>query len=279
MDDKGYPYPLYSLDLLAGDARAPEPRYFLPAEDGRLVISPALRRRGANLSCAALRDAVDLALVHHDVHLRTLGSLGLDEAWADAMRHWSKLLLEEDRRRLDLQARQRLGALQRGADLERAWALRGRLLLAAEMADVAPLLPGREASRCQEPVALRTLGPVVARLQEPALAARLARCGFGAEHVAELAAALRRLSTARDEAAALEPERQEHSDRTVVLRGALLGDLALLCRAAARALPPGTGGALQLGALQRGATGRGFPGAAAVRGAARGHRRAASESP
>lgn len=233
MRDKGYPFPLYSLDLVLHQATPLDDlRFSLPAPGGRLQVRRWLRRRGEHVSTADCQEAAlrALALQRGEPALRRCG---FDEAWAEALRHWLRRLEAptEERWRQEVEARE--AQAQGSAAQAELAALWRRLALAARMARSGGLLPadprGSEARRR----ALREAGQRLGG--DGALQALLAEHGFGAPQRRRLAAVLAALeeSAARGEQAGA--ARRACAEELAVLRGALLGDVAWLRGALASA--------------------------------------------
>lgn len=198
MVEKGYPFPLYSLDVLgAGQAPLDEERYALPAAAGRLVIAPALRRRGEEVGTAACEELAALGLSRQRLGAAPLSALGFDGDWAAGLRYWRRRMVEQQRL---------CGAID--AEIDEAAAQRRRRIEEATLLWGPPLPLGRPA-----------------------------RCGPALGHRAQ-AEALRAAAEA-DRAEAEHRRRQEEAQaRLAVIRGALLGDLAMLFRAPSAVLLP-----------------------------------------
>lgn len=266
MLDKGYAFPLHTLALLRPDEAPPdEPRYVVPAPEGRLATQPALRRRGATLPSDACERAAAIALRLRACAAGDFAAWGFDEAWAAALRHWLRRLWAEEDGRTQLEVDVLEHTRRRRAARSCAEGLARRLQIAAALASVD--LP-RERSSRGELAVLDELGRLLARLDDPLIREALGRAGFGAEHAAQLAEACAWLAPARQRADEIARARQAHSDRIVVLRGALFGDLGRLCRAAPAVLPQPQAAALRIERLfalrrRRSAEDRDRPGPAA----------------
>lgn len=239
MADKGYPFPLYSLDFIPHDATPlDEARYSLPVLGGRLQVRPSLRRLGACTTTEDCRHAVQRGLAHHRRAISTLASHGFGPDWAAALEHWQAALRPPMEARWRLEVELHEAELGRAACLTELRLLLRRLALAARMARQQGLLPAGRLRSTES--LLRLLDPVTQRLAaggEP-LAALLAAHGFGPAQRQRLEEARAHIGPLMVQVQRLRAERQAESDRLAVIRGAILGDLALLCRVAAQALGP-----------------------------------------
>ena len=78
MIEKGYPHPLYSLDLLPHAAvLEDEPRYGILLAQGRLVVRAELRRRAADHSVLAIDHLVGTALAYERLSPRSFADFGV----------------------------------------------------------------------------------------------------------------------------------------------------------------------------------------------------------
>ncbi|MCS6913826.1 MAG: hypothetical protein NZ890_11370 [Myxococcota bacterium] len=237
MLNKGYDHPLYSLDLLGpGEAPPEDGRYAVPVPQGRLVVRGALRRRALTVRTEACERAVAIVLGHHATAPEAFAAYGLDQAWAGSMRHWLQRLWQEEatRQRLHLELHQL--RRQRQAALQQAYDLWQRLRLSAELAGLGSQLVGR-APAAELPL-LEALRGVHRRLQDPGLQGLLADHGFGPPWLAQLGRVLAWLEPTRQTLRELEARLRCQGDVIQVLRGALLGDVARLCRVAPLVLLP-----------------------------------------
>lgn len=238
MQDKGYDRPLYSLDLLKGPASPPEDDvYALPVAQGRLVVRPTLRRQGMRAMTAACVDVVDARLAYFPYAQEEFSRFGLDAAWIDHMNSWCDQVKALERERtqrahwheIDRHFRKELPACAQG--------LWSRLRLASAVSGLgSTLIEGRmPQGRLQLLEVLRT---VSLRLSDEVIAARLSPHGFGPGEREALAELQRRLRAALD--GDEEHARQQRVLRGAisVIRGALLGDLALFIRVGRAAFPP-----------------------------------------
>lgn len=249
MLDKGYDFPLHSMDLLGpASLGADEARFTVPVPQGRLRVAPALRRRGARLSTGACEDAVALALAQRALAPRAFLRFGFDEAWAAAMRHWRREMMAQH-----VRAQLRAAQAQDGGTrplVEAGRRLLGRLSLSAQLAGLGGLLTAGRPP-WQAAALLGALGEAERRARAHAEA--LERRGFGPEELGELGALLPQLAAA----VAARPGRRlaqgEETARLLTLRAALLGDATLLGRVARQALPQRQHRRLSLRRLLRGA--------------------------
>jgi hypothetical protein len=236
MHDKGYGFPLYSLDLIAEEAApADEPRYFYRVPEGRLVVRPALRRRAGDVPTGRVDDAVAVALSRHGLHPHAFARHGFTEAWARGMAHWRRLMIDQQRLRHTRQAELDLANEARRELMRRAQRMWGRLSLASRLAG----LPGM-VLRGRAPQAGAAL---CAALEQAAARAReheapLARHGFAAEEQAGLASLLSALRTSLSSGREPAWKKEEAACGLVVLRAALLGDVSLFVQAAPEVLLP-----------------------------------------
>jgi hypothetical protein len=230
MIDKGYPHPLFSLDLINhGDSFADNGRYSIPVNQGFLVISKPLRVRAQNRTADATTVSLFHALSYHALDVAGFAAYGLDKEWADNMQYWNQRLHEKDSDRGQLVTTQQLATIDRKArfaDARRLWA---RLSLAARMAGRPGTLTSGAAPQGMVAL-LDALQKVQPRAKEQA--ALLALHGFGPEQQADLAAAIAALQKQHEEASANGDSRRQMSDRLIVIRGAILGDLCRLSQAA-----------------------------------------------
>lgn len=235
MLDKGYPHPLYSLDLVSQPADEVEARFALRVPAGFLRLLPHWRRRGASFTSLDVLVATDDRLELYDRFQPLLAPIGMTRLWAESMRHWLDLL-EHSYRAQSLLSMDHLALQQRFAAHNQACELsfRGlwlKLRLAGiHLCGVPRALPRSNAERSA------ALDLAAAQLESPLLADNVARLPVTAgPSLRELMIERRALSLHRQRAAA---ERQSSQDRAVVLRGALVADLQRLADAARLVLPP-----------------------------------------
>lgn len=247
MTDKGYDFPLHSLDLMRdGSLLAAQARCAIAVPQGLLVVPPALHARGVRVTTAACETAVAAGLAVHAPHVSHLASFGLDLAWATNMRHWCARMQGEERAAVGLRTEGRLtsAALQdlveRG---QRAWV---RLSLSARLCGKAGLVTRGKAPRARLQL-LDVLGQAAERADEHAAA--LAEHGYGATQRAELRALIAALAQAHESSQEHSYQAQRHADMLMVMRGALLGDLSRLSQAAPTILPHVEARALRMGRL------------------------------
>jgi hypothetical protein len=238
MLDKGYPFPLYSFDLLLpGGEPEDDPRYAIAIPGGRLVVRAALRKRAMNISTASCQEAVAVALGHHQVALAAFAEHGFSAAWADSLRHWEGRLREHEGQRSRLSHLLDELTRERRALLAAARELWGRLRVATELAGIGGAVvrgspPGRELELCD------ALSGALGRLAAPSVPALLARNGFPQALIDQLTSVAARLPASRRQADGLAQARQRESDALVAIRAALLGDVARLCKVAPYVLLP-----------------------------------------
>jgi hypothetical protein len=238
MQDKGYDRPLYSLDLLKGAASPPEDDvYTVPVAQGRLVVRPALRRQGSETTTRDCVNAVYARLAYFPYAQEAFAHFGLGAAWIDHMDSWcekAKALERERTQRgywheIDLHFRKELPAC--------AQALWTRLHMASALSGLdSTVVNGRmPPGRGDLLEALRT---VSLRLSDEDTMARLSPQGFGPRDREALADVMARLRAAMDEDEAHARRRRALQGALAVVRGALLGDLALFSRAGRTVFPP-----------------------------------------
>lgn len=238
MLDKGYDRPLYSLDLLKGPASPPEDDvYTVPVMQGRLVVRPTLRRQGADTLTRDCVNAVYARLAYFPYAHEEFTRFGLDATWIDHMKGWCEKAKELERERtqrghwheIDRHFRKELPAC--------AQALWTRLHMASALAGLgSTVVDGRmPQGRVDLLEALRT---VSIRLSEEDTMARLSTQGFGPGDREALADVMARLRAAMDDDEAHSRRRRALQGALVVVRGALLGDLALFSRAGRATFPP-----------------------------------------
>ena len=246
MLDKGYAFPLHSLDLLRPGEEPPDgPLFVLPGTEGRLIVRAALLRRGKDTSTAAVRQALRRGLAHHQHKLALFATCGLDGAWAAAMAHWGERLRKEERRWLVQQGALALAKAEQRGRLQQARQLRGRLGLAVHLAGLPPLTTGRVPKA--ELAVIDELRVVSGKAA--AHGAALEGCGFRREEREELAALVRELPAARDRLRQDDEALRVQGAVVAVLRGALLGDLSRLSLCAPQVLPPSEAASFQQRAL------------------------------
>jgi hypothetical protein len=230
MNDKGYRYPLMSLNLLGPRQEFPdESVYSIAVPEGFLVISKALRKRAECHSTQQAEEAVNTALAAHGIYLDGLSRYGLSRAWAEGMRHWSKRLseLETEWRGLS----EDLSTVRRNrrtlkADAVELWR---RLMLTSRLAHVEPPVSGGPPRG--EQGLLTGLEYAMERLREPAYAVLGSR-GFGEEEQAMLRKVVGDLRDLAAEELKLAERRRKVSGMILVVRGALIGDAIHLSKAA-----------------------------------------------
>lgn len=234
MQDKGYPHPLYSLDLVNQPADDDEARFVLRSPRGFLRLAAHLRRRGAAVTSLDLLVATDDRLDLYARFQPLLASVGMTQDWAGSLRYWLEQL-EISYRTQSLLAMNHMALLQRFKAHDQACeqAFRGLWLklrlTGIHLCGVPRALPRSHAERSA------VLDLAAAQLESPQLAESVARLPVTAgSSLRELMTERRSLWLQRQGADA---ERQAGQDRAVVLRGALLGDLQRLADAARLVLP------------------------------------------
>lgn len=236
MIDKGYEHPLISLDLLAPYAQFPEdPIYSVRVPQGYLVVHPVLRRRGEDITTDDLLDAISRGLGAHAQHVQLLGGFGLDADWRRNLEHWGGRLDQLARERASAQARLSLLLGDRKGLRGSAHMLWRRLGVCTELARVVAPVRGAPPASLQR--LLTGLQHAEKWLAEPAQAPLLAM-GFGPHERDLLREVIRGLQELPEQERALADEQQRASASIQVVRGALLGDLAFLSRAARQTLGP-----------------------------------------
>jgi hypothetical protein len=249
MLQKGYPHPLYSLELLpAGEAPKDDPRFSIQAEAGRLYVRAALRRRAQGVSTIACEQVVAVALSRRRLREEAFSQHGLGAEWAEALCHWRDEMVALHKRRL-LQASEVRHLSRRGQDLRlRAQAILRRLSLLSRISGLYPhIVPPRPPRALQEILAL--LPEIKVRIGKPEHRALLLRHGLLPADEEELSSILEdapSLDGARGEE---ERKRQALSDGLGVLRAALLGDVAIFCKAADLCLPKDAARGVKMGRL------------------------------
>lgn len=237
MDDFGYEYPLFSFQLLPASAKSEDDaRFVIFVPQGRLVVPADLRRRGAQVPIETCEGAVNRVLAWHGSNEAAFSAYFLTPQWARSLRFWCDRLGARARARTVAETERTLSIQERDGHAGRAAALWRRLTLITDLAGTGELLPRRP------PRAVLAFADALqrgaARALAPAMAARLAPFSFDAALQKELTVLPPALVAARERAIAQEAERRRASDETMVIRGALLGDLARFCKVAAHVLQP-----------------------------------------
>jgi hypothetical protein len=219
-----------SLNLLGPRQDFPdESVYSIAVPEGSLVISKALRKRAECLTTQQAEEAVNTALAAHGVYLDGLSPYGLSRAWAESMRHWSERLsqLETEWKALsgDLSTvRQNRRRLRQ--DAVELWR---RLGLTSRLAHVEPPVSGGPPRG--EQGLLTGLEYAIERLREPAYAVLGSR-GFGEEDQTLLRKVVGDLRGLAAEELKLVERKRKISGMILVVRGALIGDVIHLSKAA-----------------------------------------------
>lgn len=246
MLDKGYAHPLYCLDLLPASA---EPEggadFAVPVPEGQLVTAAVLRRRAAHVSTAACLGALQVVLAHHARAAEILGAHGLTAPWAAALAYWAAELRARERQREPLSERIADLLRQQQAALQSGRALWRRLRLIAELGGLGGQLAAGRPPRA-ELAFTDALAACGARLGDRETAARLRPFGLSPELVTEVQQLAEGLWARRRELAEAEASRARLSGAITVIRAALFGDVARLCRVAAVVLLPEQRAALRV---------------------------------
>jgi hypothetical protein len=238
MLDKGYERPLYSLDLLKGAATPPEDDiYAVAVAQGRLVVRPTLRRQGADTTTSDCVNAVYARLAYFPYAQEEFSRFGLGATWIDHMNSWCEKVKELERERtqrgywheIDRHFRKELPACAQG--------LWSRLRLASAVSGLGSTVVAGQMPQGRLQM-LEALRAVSLRLSDEAILARLSPHGFGPEDREALAELQRRLRAALDGDEAHARQQRALRGAISVIRGALLGDLALFIRAGRAAFPP-----------------------------------------
>lgn len=229
--DKGYAHPLHSLDRLVTAALDPQRGYrLLQTPDGPLCVRPVLERRAKDVSVGTCEDLLIQALAWQRAAPEALGRLGFTAAWAQSLLYWHERMIDAHLSLLgEAPEAPALPGLMDAA--RRAY---GQLALSAQLARLSGTvvrgpLPEAAARRA---AALRE----AAERARPHLPA-LRTFGYDEAALAELLTAAERLEAHLSAQAARRRARDERRDGLRVIRAALLGDIGLLSRAAARCLP------------------------------------------
>jgi hypothetical protein len=234
MIDKGYDHPLHSLNLIpAGNLTDDNERYSVPDPHGLLVISTDLRLRAADYSADRCYVAAATALAYHAHGVAGFTVYGLDAEWAENLRYWNNRLNALSRARGGLLTDCQLNTYGRAHYYKQAKSLWQRLTLASQIARC----PGTVTTG-PAPRALPALCAALAAAQVRAhdRAAILAGNGFGPEQQAELAAVVAALQADLAGKTKNAWSQKALTDQLTVIRGAIIGDVVRLSRAAPHAL-------------------------------------------
>lgn len=232
MIEKGYPFPLYSLQL----GHPADAYHFIRTTHGPLVAAPPLLRRAMAIRSAACQIAVATVLEAQQQHSEVLGRRGLTEAWARSLAYWAERLAAcEQARAANLRERQQtqedvLGQVERGRELWHA------VVVLSRLAGVVGITTGVAVPR--EPQALgEALRGLEERIAPPALLARLQANGLDEglrAEMAQLSAVLSRVGEVREQNA----ERNRCiAGELLVIRAGLFGDLSRFSQIAAITVP------------------------------------------
>lgn len=235
MKNKGYDSPLYSLDLLQPGAEPQGRDLYIPVPQGRLVTATALLRRAQRVGLARCLQAQGEALERWRRHRSAFSTFGMDDAWAASMQHWGAQLelLQQGLHQSSVELR--LATTDHHRTCAASLARLADARLRAELVGLAGL-PRPQTRALHATTATLQQGLQV--LSDPLWRQALATVGYGdAEHAALDESVRARTSTwlARQRC---EGEQARLSARSQVLRGALVGDLARLCKIAGQVLHP-----------------------------------------
>lgn len=239
MQDKGYPHPLFSLNLHRDPASSDEDDvlYVPIGKRDRLVVSPSLCVQGRRVSTSACVRATCAALAHFPYAHKDFARYGLDQDWHGNMHHWVAQAQDLEARGVRIRGHALIDRLPRQDLPERAQRQWTRLRLISRLAGLGnKVIPGRMPRRRND--IKEALRGVLEALDRPSNNERLAACGVGDDDRAvlrELIAAFDAAATEdRDAASRL----REIQGTLIVVRGALLGDVAHFCRVALHVFPP-----------------------------------------
>lgn len=228
MLDKGYRFPLYSLNLTATAPDDSTTRYSLLVPEGRLCVAPLWLGRARHVATLRMLRPLSRMILLAEAFPAELPQAGISAGWLASMRHWRGELVQTIQESFLMELEQ--------PSLEQAWGEHertlteqwARLWLGLRLAEVflpgvARALPRQSAARAAALAhaqrALQLLPPqgdaLTAALIRKTLVLLKARAGLQAKREALAAAQVRA------------------QDRSLVLRAALMGDL-MRCSEAAR---------------------------------------------
>jgi hypothetical protein len=224
-----YPHPLHSFLFIprTPDLTGPPAPHELVLQSGVLRVRPGLVRWAREVTTPACTHTIGTILDAHQPFADTLEPYGLGRMWAGSIGYWAGQLVDLEARRQDLAARILLqnGLRKRSRDgAKRMWQ---RLNLASRLAEVVPPLAQGRPPRAEADL-VAALQLAVERLDQPELAKRAACNGFGPGERAFLVECLGELVMMGAQVRRMEVERSEAAGRVLVVRGALLGDMARL---------------------------------------------------
>lgn len=238
MIDKGYRFPLHTLNLMIEAPDDAAARYALPVPEGCLYAAESWLRRAGHLgSLTVLRRARHVLLLCEPFSAE-LARAGLGADWIGSMRHWLEVLTQtfQEHFLLDLegdQAAERWATLE--VEIEQRWQ---KLWLWLRLAGVyMPAVP-RALPRplAERAVALAQMErALLAPLSPPPRDAALVQAR---PVLTDLLLERERLLVLRE---GLTQRRGRAADRSLVLRAALLGDLMHCGEVARLVLPPALG--------------------------------------
>lgn len=246
MRDKGYRFPLYSMDLLGTGSLQKPPLLEVP--EGLLFVKPGLWRRGAGFRVGVFEACVGEALSHHALVIDDFGAYGLDAEWAGSMEHWRGRLLSIDAERARLEVARRASSSAHDRALRDGGELWSRLSIASSLSGLGTAIAAGSAPRTLSGLH-DGLARARRRIDDGGHGPLLARHGFGAAQRERLEQVLDTLGPQREAAIDRVQAHRRLTGDLKVIRGALLGDLRLLGRLARRVLPAEAAAALRLGRL------------------------------
>lgn len=115
MQDKGYPYPLYSLDLYRTPSLPLVPGFSIEVPDVHLCVQPALLHEAKKLSTVIMHDTLAVSIAQVEINAEVFSPLGLDEEWAGNLRRWAGVMHEREQARLDHGLTLHLGGPRQGS--------------------------------------------------------------------------------------------------------------------------------------------------------------------
>lgn len=235
MMNKGYDFPLYSLDLQQPGAEPPGRELYVPVPQGRLVITPALLGRSQRVGLLRCLQAQGEALERWRRHRAVFSTFDMDDAWAASMQHWGAQLelLQQGLHQSSVELRLTTTDHRRTCAVSLARLADARLR--AELVGLSGL--PRPQTRATH-ATTATLQEGLQVLGDPLWQKALATVGYGDAERAALEESVRARTSTWLARQRCEAEQARLSARSQVLRGALLGDLARLCKIAGQVLHP-----------------------------------------
>lgn len=238
MDKKDYDFPLYSFSPVSSyDQLDRDARFAIPVPGGRLIVRRELRRRGEDCRSDVVAQAVGAALAHHEQSVGRFAPFGLDGEWAGSMRHWTAYMMDLDGERGQGRVGLHVATEQRRAAVKDGQKLWQRLSMAAQLGGIGGTIVSGTVPRGPRKLG-EALGLARRKLDDPQAAELLGRFGFLPEYREQLDRVLADLGPQREQSMAALQDNRRRSAELCVVRGALLGDLGLLCQRAKLVLPP-----------------------------------------